>query len=322
MISSRLRTSLSLAAATGLLALAPAALAQPDAAGDTATTGAEETPEPPSLDPTGTDENPDTAGLDGGVAVAGPDAPPTMIDDAGYPLEEVDRPITMPEFESELSLTTGFTFNPAVNNSVLRGRFGVTRQFQLGLTYNIGGLYDDDASGPKKTTFNPGKSLGFDGTFLVFDWLAIQAAVPMYLDPFAIGLRLGAPIKFKLTRNFAIGGLHDLVDFKLKAFVPSLDRENFNEAFAALVASNSKTDDGNLRIQGYGVYQHSPKLAFTGEFGARFADFDSFDAAYPLWFTAQYSVGRNFDIAGTAGFENLDEAAHSIGLFVGAKLRL
>lgn len=287
---------------------------------------AAENPDAPSLDPDGTDENPDGAVLPGAgggdakAATTSADGP--AIDATGYPVEEILRPITLPEFKSELQLRTGFTFNPEVNNSVLRGRFGVTRQVQLGLTYNIGGLYDDDGAGPKKTTFNPGKSIGVDAVVLVADWVAVQVGVPVYLDPVAVGLTLGAPVKFRITKNFAIGGLHDLVDFKLKGFVPSLDNEGVNEVNAALVNTNSSTDGGNIRVQGYGTYQHTPKLAITGEFGVRMADFSGDDAAYPLHFTAQYSPSSAFDIAGTLGFERLDEASSTFGAFVTARLRL
>jgi hypothetical protein len=305
------------------LVAAPTLAAAEEAPGADA---AAENPEAPSLDPDGTDENPDGAVLPGASGDAGKAAPTTTdgpaIDATGYPVEEILRPITLPEFKSELQVRTGFTFNPEVNNSVLRGRFGVTRQFQLGLTYNIGGLYDDDGAGPKKTTFNPGKSIGVDATVLVMDWVAVQVGVPVYLDPVAVGLTLGAPMKFRLTKNFAVGGLHDLVDIKLKGFVPSLDNEGANEVNAALVDTNSITDDGNIRIQGYGTYQHTPTLAITGEFGVRLADFAGDDAAYPLRFTAQYSPANAFDVAGTLGFENLDEASHSFGVFVAARLRL
>lgn len=239
-----------------------------------------------------------------------------------YPREEVQRPLTLPELMTEVTLTTGATLSPFVNSNVLHARFGVVEQLELGLTYNIGGLHDDDEDGPKSMTFNPGKAIGVDVTYRLIDQVAVQLGVPFYVDPLAVGLRLAAPVRVRVGERLYLQTGHDLLDIKLKGFVPQLDREKVNEGYAALVDSNSVTSNGTLRFLGRAAYQSSPKLALIGDFGWRLDDFSSKDSNYPLWLTAQFSPRHNLDVAGTAGFETLDRADRTFGLFGTVRLRL
>mgnify|MGYP000373177365 CR=1 FL=1 len=66
--------------------------------------------------------------------------------------------------------------------------------------YAIGGLYDDGKVTPAKTRWNTGKAVEINFQFLVTDWVAPRIAIPMYVDPFTIGMTLGAPVKFRFGK--------------------------------------------------------------------------------------------------------------------------
>jgi hypothetical protein len=278
----------------------------------------------PSADPSGVNENPDaprgvpTAGV--GVSVAPPPPPEVRT---GYPIEETLRPITLPALTSEAAFDVRNNIRPYTTNTTLRGRFGITRQWQVGLEYNIGGFYDDPGTVTEdKVKFNTGKSIGIDVTYLLFNWLGLRAALPFYLDPFAMGITIGAPMKFRITDKFAFGGFGDFLSIKFAKFVPSTQNELYNEVNA--IASESGTVDsaGAIHISGFATYQVKPNIAIGGDLGIHFEDFSQRDVPYSLHFRGQYSTSNKLDFGGALGIGDLGDAGNSVQLNLFAQLRI
>ena len=241
----------------------PATTATPAAAPDAPPPPAEE---PPPKDMNGVDENPDAPKTEG---QPDPNIPvvPVKKASAGYPTEEALRPITLPQNMSEISIGPHFQVSPYAGGDALRARYGITREVQLGLTYLFGAIYDDPAKLGKQYGFHPGKAIGLDVTVLIQNWIGVKVGVPIYIQPVAVSLAIGVPIKFSFSDKFALGALDDVVNIKLKRFAPSFYQEVFNATAANNEANNTQQSNGTLRIAGYAIYQSSPTVAFTGRFG-------------------------------------------------------
>jgi hypothetical protein len=224
------------------------------------------TEDAPPSDMNGTDENPDAprdiVGEDKPVVVA-----PKLTHAPGYPIEEALRPITLPQNMSEVALDPHFQVSPFDSTVALRARYGITRQAQLGLTYVIGGVYDDPSKPGKQYGFHAGKAVGLDVTVLLQNWIGVHVGVPIYIDPLAVSLALGAPMKFTFGDKFALGGLDDLLNIKITKFAPSFYQEVQNAVGAANEVNHTQQSRGRLRFSAYGVYQYMPKTAMIGRFG-------------------------------------------------------
>lgn len=231
---------------------------------------------PPS-DLEGRDENPDAP------KIIGDEPAPQITKTAapkptGYPVEEVMRPITLPKNMSEVSIGPHLQFSPFQASSALRARYGITEKIQLGLTYVLGGVFDDpDTLGSDKVGFHPGKAIGVDVTVRLKDWVAARLGLPVYIDPFAIGLELGAPMKWQFADGkYAIGAFDDFLLISLNRFAPTF----YQEAVNAVAASGTREGGpgtlqsrGEIRFSGYGVMQYEPKMAFFGRIGVVVDDF-------------------------------------------------
>ncbi len=270
--------------------------------------------EDPPADMDGIDENPDAPKVGDGS-----DAPVVVIPvkqkTAGYPIEEALRPITLPANMSEISLGINAPVDPFVPTAVLRARYGITRQVQLGLTYVVAGIYDDPATaGTKKSTIHPGKAVGLDVTILAQDWIGVRVGVPVYIDPVAVALQLGAPMRFRfLDGKLALGGLEDLLSIKLYRFPPSLTSEVVNAASAATFDSGTIQSRGAFRVSAYGVYQQSPKLAIIARGGVHLEDFSGTRSVAGGGSTTflraglQYTAKKFLDVGGSLGWDDLSK---------------
>jgi hypothetical protein len=241
-----------------------AAPTTPPPAGDAPAPPADE---PPPKDMNGVDENPDAPKTDD---QPDPNAPivPIKKREVGYPLEEALRPITLPQNMSEVRVTFHGEVSPADGAGQLRARYGITREIQLGLTYLFGAVYDDPSTQGKDYGVHPGKALGLDVTVLIQNWLGIRVGVPVYVNPVAVSLTIGAPIKFSFgDGKWAIGGLDDIVSIKLHRFTPSFDSELVNQVSSNGQDNHTIQDNGRLHISAYGIYQLQPNLAFIGRIG-------------------------------------------------------
>jgi hypothetical protein len=231
--------------------------------------------EPPPADMDGINENPDTPRTGGGddstsVTVS---APAKLT--GGYPIEEAARPITLPANMSEVSIDPHVQVSPALATTTLRARYGITRQVQLGVAYVLGGLYDDPGTQTDKTGFHPGKTVGVDVTYLVKNWIGIKLGVPVYVDPVAVGLTIGVPMRFRLNDKLTIGGMDNLVNVAVNGkFAPTLYQEGVNAvASETSEMSNTIQSRGALTFSAYGIYQYRPNFALIGRIGMHLEDF-------------------------------------------------
>jgi len=277
----------------------------------------------PSDDPTGTKENPNAPVVAGDTPAVHKEGPAGPAKPAGYPIEEVLRPLTLPGGTSEVRLDLRSTFSPGDGGAVLRARYGITSEAQVGLDYVIGGVFKEISSSPDaKTKFNTGKAIGVEGAYQVTHWMAVHLRVPMYMQPFAIGVVLGAPMKFHVGDKLALFTLDDIVDINIHNFVPSLEDERANRAAADLLMSNPVRQNGNLRFTGGAIYQIHPNLAFIGRTGIEFPDFKSQGLNYPLEGILQYSKSNKLDFAARLGFDSLRDAGGTFGIRLSAIYRI
>jgi hypothetical protein len=319
-----------LAAAAGLLLAGGVAAAQPEAKkpadpapatdGDGKEVELEEDAPPDDIE--GTAENPDAPKLPGDDApIVEAAAPPPVR--TGYPIEDVLRPLTLPAVTSEVSFDARSTFSDFDLELGLRAKYGITRQWQIGLRYLIGGLYDDPATmDDDAATFNTGKAFGIDVTYLVFDWLAAHVTVPVYVDPFAMGLTLGAPMKFRFQDKFAIVLLDDFIDIRLNRYVPSLINERTNEALREADETNTSTPRGNLYLRVGGVYQQSPQLAVKANLTQTLQDFGDNDNPTGAEIVGQYSPNSSMDLIGRAGIDAFDRADSTFSILLADAYRI
>ena len=298
----------------------PVAPAKEDAAGSAAAAGSgagsavEMQEDAPPSDMNGTDENPDApkdVSNTPAVVQAAPKAHPT-----GYPIEEALRPITLAATMSEVFIGARTDVSPASATALLHARYGITSRIQLGLSYVLGGVYDDPAT-PTSTAkgFHPGKAVGIDVTVLLQNWLAVRVGVPVYVDPVAFGLQIGAPMKFNFGDKLALGGFDDLLNIKLSKFAPSFFSEQENAFNAFGQTNNTETPNGHLRFSIFAEYQHTSQLAIiaragidnvlgsTGSSGAGTATTSG--SSTFLRGGLQYSPRKYFDVGGSIGFDDL-----------------
>lgn len=286
------------------------------AAGSAAAGSAAPPPEPPP-DMQGTAETPDDP------KAVGMEAPPAVVvakptEPTGYPTEEALRPITLPANMLEISIAPHLQVSPVAGSDALRARYGITSDVQIGLTYLYAGLYDRQSLNPGVSSqygLHGGKAFGIDATVRLQDWIAVKVGIPMYVNPLAVALALGVPIKFTFSNKFAIGGLDDLLNIKLYRFAPTFYQEVANAVAAQGVGNNTQQSRGNLRFSAFGIYQQSPELAFIGRIGI---DNDlgltsdgpagTSSGGGTVTFARiglQYAVRRYFDVGGSVGWDSL-----------------
>jgi hypothetical protein len=276
----------------------------------------------PPADMEGTDENPDAPrGREPEVTPTAP-APVTK---SGYPIEEAQRPITLPQNMSEISISPHFQVSPYRGADALRARYGITRQIQLGLTYVYAGVFDDPATVERKQGFHAGKAGGLDVTVLLTNWVGVRVGLPVYLDPFAMSFAAGAPMRF-IFEKFTIGGMDDVLNIALPfggQFPPSFYSEHQNAVAAENERTNSQQSRGYLRFSGYGIYQHKPRVAIIGRTGIE-VDLGAGGGSGPgttsgggsttfLRAGVQFTPKNFLDVGVMAGFDDL-AAAGSFGL--------
>lgn len=277
------------------------------------------TEDAPPSDMNGVDENPDAPHAVGSETKVEASVPAPMRP-AGYPIEEALRPITLPANMSEVTIDPHVRVGEsgAIGSSAttaLHARYGITRQVQLGLTYVLGGMYDDPVTTGKDYGFHPGKAVGLDVTVLLQNWIGVRLGVPVYVQPVAVAVSLGAPIKFQLSDKVAIGGFDDVLDITIKRFSPSFYTEGDNALGAANDMTTTQQSRGHLRFAAYGIYQYHPDTALIGRFGI---DNDLGAAGGTMAGTqgtggtqtflragAQWTPRRYVDLGGSLGFDDL-----------------
>jgi hypothetical protein len=214
-----------------------------------------------------------------------------------------------------VALDYPLTFSPFVTGGVLGASFGVTDEAELGLRYGIGSIADGE--------FVSGKALAIDFVYQIRSWVGAQVSVPFYLDPFALGTTLGAPLKFAFFDKVAFEIGRDLIDIRVYRFLPVIENAAASEARAASQMVGTIQERGALNVIGRLVWQHRPNLAIDGRFGVRAVDFKvSDDNPTPLDVGVIYSTSNKLDLGGRLGFGDLGRAKNSFGLALFAALRI
>lgn len=303
---------------------APADPPAPDGAADgTAVTPIDD--EPPA-DMEGRDENPEAprGTVEESVSIS---TGPTPSAPTGYPIELAHRPITLPANMAEVSIAPHFVASPYAGTDALRARYGITPRIQLGLTYVLYGVYDRqdvDIGLSEKYQVHPGKAGGLDVTYLITNWVGVKVGLPVYLDPFAMSVSLGAPMRFRLTDRLTVGGLDDLLNIALPVgaeFAPTYyhERTNAIRGFSSEM-SGTVQSAGVLRISAYAIYQQRQNLAIVGSFAQNFEDFSGTrtdaggGSTSQIYGGAVYSPKKFLDVGGTIGFDDLAQVPDSFAL--------
>jgi hypothetical protein len=271
------------------------------------------TEDPPPSDMSGVAENPDAprSAIDPEASVISTPTPARVI--TGFPLEEVLRPITLPQNMSEVSLSPHAVVSPYAGSTALRARYGITPKVQLGLTYMLGAIFDDPSTQEHKQAFHPGKAVGLDVTVMLQSWVGVQVGVPIYISPLAVSLTIGVPMKFTFGDKYAIGGLDDFLNIRLNRFAPTFYQELQNATNANDVMINTIKSQGELRVSLYGLYQYEPDLAIIGRTGIQMEDFatgktDGCDGECLTTFISagvRYSPRKYLDLGFSIGFDDL-----------------
>lgn len=275
--------------------------------------------DPPPKDMEGKDENPDAPrGIDPGQPAV---VVPVKVR-SGYPMEAALRPITLPENMSEVSIAPHLQIDNFEVTDALRARYGITRQIQIGLTYVYAGIYNDPATVKKDYAVHGGKAVALDITYLIKDWIGVKVGIPVYIDPLAVGLQVGVPMRFVFAEKLMLGALDDLLEVDISdKFTPSLysEQQNAEQAYSISSGQNNVNSRGALRFSIYGAYQHTPKLALTGRIGQRLEDFSLGSGGTPgasssidgpvtyLRVGLLFAAMKSLDVGGSLGFESLAE---------------
>ncbi len=276
-------------------------------------TAVQMTEDPPPSDITGTTENPDAPRSlvdPESATVVATVAPARKI---GYPIEEVARPITLPQNLSEVSVAPHAVVSPYAGSTALRARYGITAKIQLGLTYVLGGIFDDPSTRESKQGFHPGKAVGLDVTVMLKDWVGVKVGLPVYISPLAVSIALGAPIKFMFGDKLALGGLDDLLNIRINRFAPTFYQELQNATNAFDTTTNTIKSQGELRVSLFGIYQYRPNLAIIARTGIQMEDFATgkTDGCVGECLTTFIHAGVSFsprkylDLGGSIGFDDL-----------------
>lgn len=249
--------------------------------------------------------NPDDAvGMSEPVAEVGKKAPPKPT---GYPEKVVDRPITLHRNMVEANFDYYVNASPFRGDGLVGGRYGVSDQIEVGLRYGFGSASSDG--------YSTGKTLALDAEYLIRPWVAAQLSIPILVDPLAVGVTLGAPMKFSFFNKLAFELGRDLVSFRTNRFVPEIENAQATEALVAADDVGTEPDNGEIHIEAKAIYQARPNIA--GELRAALTAPDfSLPSDAPLLFDVGvvYTHEKRLDIGGRLGFQDLNQAGDSFGI--------
>jgi hypothetical protein len=231
----------------------------------------------------------------------------------GYPVELALRPITLEAGMVELSANAPLYASPAAVTAALRARYGVTERVEVGLRYAALGADEGGAA--------TGKGLALDVVVGITDWVAAQLSVPVLFDPFAMGVTLGVPLKFRFGQRFALFFGSDLLSFRVKEFVPTYVDPRVDEARAAVIETGTLVSRGNYRLVGGAIYQLEPHMAIAADFGVASEDFGEENTAVPLGGTFTYSAAPYLDFSARIGFDDIGQG-RTFSLAGGLAVRL
>ncbi len=261
---------------------------------------------------TGADENP---GDPNSAFSAGDDDKPKVKaakPSTGYPTEAIYRPLNLPGGMVQVGLEIPVAFDPFAVSGTLSGNYGITREIEVGLQYSPGRYADD---------FSVGRAVSLEAQYLVTDFVAAEISIPMYLDPFALGLVLAAPFRYELFDTFALVAGEDLVSFKLHEFLPSVENATANDALIAARDNNTIVPVWAVNLKGGVIYQVDKKMALDAQFGTRFDDTNN-AATSSLDVGLLYANTNKLDFGAKFGAQDLANLSETLALRLFLNIRI
>jgi hypothetical protein len=244
----------------------------------------------------------------------------------GYPIQLIHRPINLPGGMSQVSLGIPFQRVPASTmpnadivtsiGAYVQAAYAVNSKVQLGLQYGFGSLTDGE--------FNVGKAVAVGGQYLITNWVGASATIPIYLDPRAFGINLGAPMWFTFFDKFSLRFGEDLLSFRVYKFLPSISDAFQNEKNAedTRPGENQIVPLWYLNIGGRFIYQLQDNIAVDMHFAAVNNDVSGSKTVWPLDFGFTYSTSNKLDFGARLGFLQLADGFDSFGGSLFATLRI
>ncbi len=266
-------------------------------------------------EPLGAGENPDAPQTIGAPEeIQPPEAVPTALLPKVYPIEQVHRPLTLPQAVTEIRIDVPLVLSPFSADFVINANYAVTDDWEAVLRYNAGAFFD--------SSYTAGKTLAIGARRAITHYVAAEASLSTFLDPFALGLHLAAPFRFVFSNKIRVDFGENLINIKIAEFAPNIYSTQGNEALGAVANIGSITPDGDFRLVGRIWYQWQPDLAVSGETGVIAPDFALSEGQMPLWVTAQYSASQDFDLGARFGTPSISDISDNLTLWLYLQTRL
>jgi hypothetical protein len=242
-----------------------------------------------------------------------------------YPDEIVRRPLTLASEQAEISLDVPLSANggnPTLTQ-ILRAAFGITRDWQVGVTYGFG-LERLDAL-PGQKGYESGKAFSVETAYtIVPQLLAAEISFAFFADPdqFGMALAIGVPFKIEIGDRWAFFGGRNLVRVKLDGLPVDPADPAYNLDQVARIARGVPTHDGRVQLDVGVAFQPEAKVAVFGTFGVGWPDFSTDQQPYSLFVGAAYTAAHRFDLGARIGFDMLDHLSDSFRASVFAAARM
>lgn len=230
----------------------------------------------------------------------------------GYPTRSIDRPLNLPGGMVQVALEIPVAVDPFAVSGTLTGSYGITRDVEVGLQYSPGRYADD---------FAVGRAVAIEAQYLVTDFIAAELSIPMYLDPFALGVVLAAPFRYEFFDKFAIIAGQDFLSIKVHEFLPSVENATANEALIAAREINQTVPVWALNLAAGAIYQMDDKMALDAQIGTRFDDTNN-AATTSLEAGLLYANTSKLDFGAKVGAANLSDFTETLSLRVFLNLRI
>jgi len=231
---------------------------------------------------------------------------------SGYPARVIERPLNLPGSMVQVGLEIPVNFDPFAVSGKFSGDYGITKDVQVGLEYSPGRYADD---------FSVGRAVAINAQYLIVDEVAAQVSIPMYLDPFALGVILAAPIKYTLFDSFSLVAGEDFFSFKIHEFLPSVDNATANDALIAARDANTIVPVYAFNLQAGAIYQLDDAVALDAQFGTRFDDTNN-AATSSLEAGLLYAKTNKLDFGARLDASDLSNISQSLALRLFLNIRI
>jgi len=242
-----------------------------------------------------------------------------------YPTEIVKRPLTLAGEQAQISLDMPLASNggnPTLTQ-ILRAAVGLTRDWQVGLTYSFG--LERLSSVPNLKGYEAGKAFSVEtAVTLLPQYLSAEISFAFLADPdlFGMSIAVGLPFKIEIGDRWAFFGGRNLVRFKVHGLAVDPTDPQFTFDQVALLDKGSSDSDGRVQIDVGVAYQPLSNVAVFGTFGVGWPDFSTNQQPYSLFAGASYTAARRWDFGGRIGFYRLDHLSDSFSVALFAAVRI